>query len=219
MRLVDWCSATIIGLGLAVLLGTAPALACGKNKILFEDNFQSLDPSWGSADKQMTVEGGNLVLRPNAGFYRWALSQSDFYGDSNLCSDVNIVETSEPEATSAGILFWGSDTANMYGLMVASNGYFQVFRRSRGRWLFPVAWRQHEAIKQGANQWNVLQVQMKGNQATFLINDVQVAQINGNPPDGGGLVGIAGASPQAAPATIRFRKYQLESSGPARPGR
>lgn len=192
-------------------IGVAPGFACGAGKIIFEDKFQTLDQSWGIAsdDKSFFVDAGTVVLRPDASYLKWPLSQSDYYGDVNVCAEINIVDTPSPDQTLAGVLFWAADYDNMYLFNVSSLGTFSVQRRTHGKWLTPIHWTATSSIKQGTNQWNELEIQTRGNQATFLINKTQLGQINGSAPDGGGLVGVVAESPEQGPATVRIRGFKV----------
>jgi len=202
-------AAGVIGCGAA---GSASA-EC-KGKPIFEDTFQTLDPSWGRQSEDMTAEKGALVLRPQPGYIKWALSQSDYYGDGSLCTDIKVVESADPGSTNAGVLFWATDTQNFYVANLGSDpnakkGFFQVTRFSKGRWLTPIGWTPDPAVKYGLGETNNLEVQLKGRAATIFVNGKQVGQINGNPPEGGGLIGVIGASPEAGRARIEYQNFQF----------
>ena len=204
---------TIAPLAIAVNLAiaAAPAFACSAGKIIFEDKFQTLDPTWGrkAGDKTFYVDAGTVVFLPPADYTAWALSQSDYYGDSNLCTQINFIETADPNTTTAGVVFWGADDANFYSFSISSLGTFAVQRQTNSKWLTPMSWTQTPALKQGLNQWNEVEVQTRGNRMTLLINGTQVAQLNGTAPDGGGLVGLVASSPQQSSATVRFRGFEI----------
>ena len=77
------------------------------------------------------------------------------------------------------------------------------------RWLQPVGWIESEAIKKGIGQVNKLRVVTKGHQATAYINDKQVTTFNGQPPPGGGCIGVSGGSPENAQNTWQFTNLQV----------
>jgi hypothetical protein len=66
------------------------------------------------------------------------------------------------------------------------------------RSLSPVPWRESASIKKGLGQTNELRVVTKGAQATVFINDTQVVSFNGQPPQGGGFIGMIAFSPEKA---------------------
>src|SRR4029077_8622739 len=86
--------------------------------------------------------------------------------------------------------------------------YFKISRYVTDRWLQSVGWIENEAINKGIGQVNRLRVVTKGRQATAYINDKQVATFNGQPPQGGGRVGVSGGSPENAQNTWQFTKLQ-----------
>src|SRR5580693_1926774 len=77
------------------------------------------------------------------------------------------------------------------------------------RWLQPVGWIENEAINKGIGQVNRLRVVTKGHQATAYINDKQVATFNGQPPHGGGCIGVSGGSPENAQNIWQFANLQV----------
>jgi hypothetical protein len=190
---------------------TTSSFACNAGKTIFADTFQTLDPSWGAAasDKGLFVDAGTLVVKPNPGYYRQPLSQSDYYGDGDLCTETNFIDNPDASQTEAGVIFWGSDYDNFYLFRISGLGTYGVARRSHGKWLTPINWTSSSAIKQGTNQWNELDVQMKGNQAILFINGTQVAQFNGTAPDGGGLIGVDTSGAPNGVTTIRFRNFKM----------
>lgn len=65
------------------------------------------------------------------------------------------------------------------------------------------------AFNQGINQWNRLEVDLKGNRATFFINGTNEGYLTGEPPSGGGFVGLGGRSPTESEATFQFRDFTI----------
>jgi len=61
---------------------------------------------------------------------------------------------------------------------------------SKGRTLFPVRETDVPDLKKGAGQTNSLEVQTVGNKATLFVNGTKIAEFNGKPPEGGGLIGL-----------------------------
>ncbi len=78
-----------------------------------------------------------------------------------------------------------------------------------GRWLTPIAWTPNEAINKGLGQVNKLRVVTKGRQATAYVNDKQVATINGQPPAGGGCIGLTGGSAEKIQNTWQFSNLKV----------
>ncbi len=197
----------------ALALVSAPALAACTGKASFEDDFQTLDPSWGKADTSLFVQNGSLIIKPQPGYIRWALSQSDYYGDGSICVMAAITEASAIDQVQPMVLFWATpDYANMYVLNIGSDGkqgFYKVDKLSNKRWLTPIAWTADPAIKFALGDFNAVEVQMAGHTASIIINGKKLNQLNGDPPDGGSLIGLAGSSGDGVNATFAFQKFQF----------
>jgi hypothetical protein len=46
--------AGVMALGCGAIVGANGAQACGNGKVIFEDKFETLDPSWGKASGRST---------------------------------------------------------------------------------------------------------------------------------------------------------------------
>ena len=77
------------------------------------------------------------------------------------------------------------------------------------RYLLPVAWRQSDAIKKGEGVENQVKVVTKGNNATIFINGKEVIALNGQPPEGGSLIGFKAASGPEGINTVAFGNLQI----------
>jgi len=196
-------------LALAALAGMGQAVACGGSNVLFDDNFATLDPSWGPASEMHYAKDGNLVVVPNPNSYHTLQNQTGLYQNADVCVRIQFAKTEDPTNTYGAIVFWALDYANYYVADIASNGYFRVARWQNERWLYPVQWTQTKVIKQGLGQWNELHLVLKDRQATFSINGTQVVTFKGQPPKGGSLVGLAGASPASSKAELRFADFKI----------
>jgi hypothetical protein len=194
-------------------LATATAFAdCGKGQPVFEDTFQTLDPSWGGADDTLSVANGALVIKPKPGYMRWDLSQSDYYGDGSICVLATIAEASDIGSAQALVAFWATDYNNSYILNIGSDGkkgFYKVDRMSNNRWLTPIDWTTDPAIKFQLGDTNAVEIQMAGRTASILINGKKMNQFNGSPPDGGGLIGLGGSTGENVTAKFVFQKFQF----------
>jgi hypothetical protein len=198
---------------LGICAAGAPAFAdCGKGKVSFEDTFQTLDPTWGKADETLSVQNGSLILMPKPGYLRWALSQSDLYGDGSICVVESISEASAIDQAQALVEFWASDYANMYVLNIGSDGkqgYYKIDRLTGGHWLTPIGWTADPAIKFGLGDTNAVEIDLSGRTATVVINGKQVTSFHGNPPDGGSLIGLGAGSGKGVTVKVAFQKVQF----------
>jgi hypothetical protein len=179
----------------ALVLAAPGANACTGSQVLLADNFQTLTNNWTAADGNHFVKNGQLVVTPPLNGVYMYFNQGNLFTDVSACIDVTMT-TAGPKMinTFAGITFWSVDVNNTYYLGIGPTGTFSVARYVAGRYIAIVGWTGSPAIKTGLNQVNHLQVVTKGTQATLLVNDKQVAVIDGQPPQGGGEVGVIAQS-------------------------
>lgn len=182
-----------IALGVTgMLLGSVDvAWSCGTGNVLFEDKFDTIDPSWALPEDPARSNG------PDGLSFKWdpnksltPLNQSGYYENYEVCADVSM-KFPENGAGSIGIAFWGIDSTNYYVLDVSPvSGQFAVYRSQKGKYLTPIKWTANEAVKTGQGAVNHLSVVVNGNKATITINDKKVAEFKGQPPQGGSLPGL-----------------------------
>jgi glucose/mannose transport system substrate-binding protein len=192
---------------LVALLWLLPILSVVAGEILYEDNFTNLDPSWGTAGERLSVENGKLTLKPAPDTTQSILNQANVFDDADIRVEV-ILPAGDPSVP-GGLIFWAKDRSNFYCLCIDAAGFFKISRYVTDRWLQPVGWSENEAINKGIGQVNKLRVVTKGHQATAYINDKQVTAFNGQPPQGGGCVGVSGGSPENAQNTWQFMNLQV----------
>ncbi len=192
-----------------MLLFTAKStLACKGGQVLFQDNFVALDPAWGNQSQNLSVRDGKLVIQPdvNTGFVR--LNQANLYNDIDACIKVSMAK-SDDLAWGGGLVFWAKDESNYYALLVSGDGQFSVRRYVSDRGLNPVDWRENSAIKKGVGQINELRIVTRGNQATAYINGTEVVTFNGQPPEGGSLIGVKGSSAEKSQIVWEFSDLKI----------
>ncbi|HEY6840400.1 MAG TPA: hypothetical protein VI114_04230, partial [Chthoniobacterales bacterium] len=197
---------------LFALLWRFPIFCAVAGGILYEDSFTNLDPSWGLPGERLSVDKGKLTLKPAPDTTQSILNQANVFEDADIRVEVNLPagDTSVP----GGVIFWAKDHSNFYCLCVDAAGYFKISRYVTDRWLQPVGWIENAAIKKGIGQVNKLRVVTRGHQATAYINDQQVATFNGQPPVGGGCIGVSGGSPENAQNTWQFTNLQVMTLEP-----
>src|ERR1700733_6999826 len=192
---------------LAALLLLLSILRAETGEILYEDKFTNLDPSWGMPGERLSVEDGKLTLKPAPDTTQSVLNQANVFTDADI--NVDIILPAGDVSVPGGLIFWAKDLRNFYCLCIDAAGYFKISRYVTDRWLQPVGWIESEAIKKGIGQVNKLRVVTKNHQATAYINDQRVATFTGQPPQGGGCVGVSGGSPENAQHTWPFTDLQV----------
>ncbi|MBX3577904.1 MAG: hypothetical protein KF723_11890 [Rhizobiaceae bacterium] len=201
--------ATGVAVALSLFVSSA-ALACEGSSVLYEDDFSSADPAWGNYS-DLKIDNGvlTLLVNPDSGYP--LENQSGFFeGNYDICVDV-VQKNTDPSTSWASLLFWGTDYDNYYLFQAATNGYVNVARKQKGRWLNPVNWIQTNGVVKPGTESNNLRVVIVGNQVTGYVNGQQVLQFKGQPPEGGGLIGVYGNSPKDAAASYDFDNYKVTS--------
>jgi glucose/mannose transport system substrate-binding protein len=202
-------SCTLCVCALAMLLSVAPVLEVFGGEVLYEDNFANLDPSWGTPGEILSVKEGKLVLKPALNTTQSVLNQSNVFEDADTA--VQITLSGGDPLVPGGLIFWAKDYSNFYCLCINANGLFKISHFVTDRWLNPVGWTESDAFNKGVGQTNKLRVVTKGRQATAYINDKEVVTINGQPPQGGGCVGVSGGSAQDSQNIWEFANLRVIS--------
>jgi len=197
----------IYALKLVALLLLPSILSAVEGEILYEDNFSNLDPSWGISSERLSAEDGKLTIKPSPNTTQSILNQSHVFDDADI--RIEVVMPDGDANVPGGLIFWAKDHSNFYCFCIDAAGYFKISRYVTDRWLQPVGWTENEAINKGIGQVNKLRVVTKGPQATAYINDKQVTTFNGQPPKGGGCVGVSGGSAENAQNTWQFTNLQV----------
>jgi hypothetical protein len=195
---------------IAALFVSPIAHACQGNQVLLQDNFQTMASNWGSANDNQSVNSGKMVLTPALNASYVTLDGGYVFTDMDACVDV-VLSKGGPKMvhTYGGLAFWATDYQNYYELMVGPSGTFGVDRILPGRRISIMAFATSSAVKSGVNQVNQLRVQTKGNTATFYINGTQVGSITGQPPQGGGEVGVTAQSGPNTRDVYEFANFKV----------
>jgi len=189
-----------------VMLAVTAGLA---GKVLFEDKFTSLDPSWGAPGPVMDVKDGKLIITPTINTSQTILNQANVLpNDAEGSFAMTFIKAPAP-TWGSGLVFWAKDYNEYYAVLINAEGWFAVQRFVAGRYLLPVAWRESEAIKKGEGAENQVKVVTKGNKATILVNGKEVISISGQPPQGGSLVGFKVASGPEGANSVAFSNFQV----------
>lgn len=193
--------------------GLGSAAACGGGDILFEDTFETLDPTWGMSNSAFSGGPGGLTVMLEPESYFTPLSQTSFYEDVEVCASfaVNATEGALPYS---GLAFWSVDNSNYYVLNIfLGTKTFAVYRLQKGKQLTPVRPTKSEAIKQGPGAVNELSVALKGNRAKISINGEAVVAFNGMPPKDGSLVGLdlGGGGGDEPAKSVTIRDFQVRA--------
>jgi hypothetical protein len=192
----------VLIMALALLLVAANATLAAK--VVFEDKFTSLDPAWGSPSAIMNIKDGKFVITPEKNTTQTILNQSNVIpNDMEASFSMTFIKATAP-TWGSGLVFWAKDYDEYYAVLINAQGWFGVQRHVANRYLLPVAWRESDAIKKGEGAENQVKVVTKGNQGSVFINGKEVIAFNGQPPEGGSLIGFKAASGPEGANTVAF---------------
>lgn len=196
----------IAGALAAILAGTLVAGACEGDKVLFQDNFDSFESTWGKSNNELFVENGEFFIKPKANFTLWAPNTASIYEDVDVCAKAKTVDPVDAGNSFVGIIYWYVDDDNYYSFEIDGDGYASVWRRQNGRWLSQVDWVESSLLNSGNGSVNEIRVVTNGKIASYYINGELFREGMGVPPDVQ-QVGIIASSPKEAVATYSFDEF------------
>jgi hypothetical protein len=197
--------------GLVAALSINSAEACQGSKVLFEEKFAGpLDASWGT-DDHAAAAGGKLTLTTaDQGWTSHILNQGTTFEDASYCATVAFPVIKDVGSAIGGLVFWGTDDDHYWMLAVSPIGQYTLEHKvAPNRLLQPVRWTENPVVTKGAGQKYDLEVQTKGNQATFFVNGTKLGQVSGQPPDGGSLTGVYWSLPNEPDSKVEFTSLKV----------
>ena len=189
----------------AMTVAAAPAFACQGPKTLFTDDFKEVDASWGLDTPDVAVEDGKVKVKAQPDISNLLIYKGILFGDADYCLTIrmpNVVANSDN--TMAGPIFWAQDYDNYYMFMITPSGYAEITRKVGGKWVDVIPWRQDTNIKRDAGSNNLLDVETRGDAITLMINGAKFATVKGQPPAGGGQIGMRAQSEKDQVDTWKF---------------
>jgi hypothetical protein len=168
----------------------APAASADDADVLLADDFSTFNPSFGAPNEKFFVENNELVMQLDPSQWWRYNYESDTFGDVDANLKVKLPDMMAEEGTSIGLMFWTNSINDMYVFQLSDSQTFSVLRYTGGKYLYPVMWRNSDAIKVDPDEWNELRVVTHGKRATLYINGQEVAKIKGHPAEAGNMVGV-----------------------------
>ncbi len=202
----------IVLLTILAALALCPRIssACMGNNVLLQDDFQSMTANWGTPSTTQSVEGGAFVLKPTINTEQHVLNNGNIFTDMDACVDTKLTKAGpKMDRTYAGLMFWGADYNGYYEFVVSAQGTYSVYRQVGGRSITIIDWTANPAINNGINVEQPLRVVTKGTTATFYLGNAQLNSITGQPPQGGGEIGLVAASGPGSGAVWQFTKLKV----------
>jgi len=138
------------------------------------------------------------------------------FDDADLCVTVQMPNNFKVgDAIEAGPLFWAQDHSNYYYFEIDPNGKVALERKVKGKWVTVLGWRQIPTAKTGAGAKNTLRVTTTGNTITLYLDDMKIASVKGQQPDGGGQIGLRADSEKDKRDTWKFMNLKVTDVAPA----
>jgi hypothetical protein len=205
---------SILVLGFLFLAsGAVAAHACEGSEVLFEDNFDTMEPAWGAEDDAFYRDNGQLVITPGLDEFYSALSNAGLYDDIDFCASVTAVKPDPAGHSYAGLIFWAIDYDNYYCVLISADGSAAIVRRQRGRTLTQLNYTSAPVLKTGPGAVNRIRVVTVGNLASIYLNGELFRQFKGQPPPNGQQIGVRATSPKDDRAVYAFDDIQVTLPG------
>jgi hypothetical protein len=198
----------------AVLLLLTGQLVADDKSVLLQDDFSTLDPGWDNGNKALQVENHKLVQQlPNKETVYVNFYKGDVFDDADISINVRKAKGGD-SSECTGLAFWATNYDNDYEVRIDESGELAVARYSNGRLLFPVTWRDSDLVKKGLDTDTTIRVVTKGNTGTVYLNGKQAITFKGQPPDGGGFIGVVGSSSGKSPYAWEFSNLAVKKPTP-----
>jgi hypothetical protein len=180
-------------------------------KVQRQEKFAASDPGWGTLDANWLVADGRLQVKPLLNSSAVLINHTRGFTDAEISADI-VMSKGEDLDQLGGLIFWAKDYNDCYALVVSADGKFAVGRKLIGRWINPIAKTGNTAIKTGIGQINKLRVRTEGSLLTASINDIQVASVSGDPPQGVSYIGLYGESAETTQNVWEFTNVVVTSA-------
>jgi hypothetical protein len=192
-----------------LLVRAGAAQACEDTKVLFEDDFTTLETTWKIAPDEVKLADGKMVLSAKPDSWLLVPNSASVYDDIDICADVTTIEAVDPETNFVGLVFWYGDDRDFYVFEIGAKGEASAWRLQRGKWLKQVGWVNVSALHSGDGATNQLRVVTAGRVATLYLNGEKFRDIKGEPPENGQQIGVIGSSPKKGIARYAFDNVKI----------
>lgn len=180
----------LIGWLALVLLAATPAQAC-TGKLLFRDDFKTVNPRW-QVWEWAKIGGGAATITPETSRIAPILLLGDVYEKADICIDVIAPASDKPDGLLGGLIFAAKDYGEFHLYWGSPNGKVGVVHLSRKTWHHTVRARPVPSLRVAAGETNTLRLRLDGPRGTLFVNDTKVIDFRLNHLPGGGHVGLMG---------------------------
>jgi hypothetical protein len=192
---------------------------CKPESAIFYDDFHKPDPGWNlTVSDSQHYDEGQLVLKPAAGDGASPKYLSLRYENVTICAHVKSPpQLKAPNDTYGGVVFWATDIDNYYFAVVSPDGGYEIWRKFGGNFINLIPSTKNEQIKSGTNAVNEVRIVLVDNFGALFINNVKVQEFRGQPPKGGGAVGLRAQSETTVSDEWRFLDIAVMDNGKSKP--
>jgi len=189
--------------------------ACRPEAARFYDDFHKQDPGWSFIiGDQAYFADGQLVLKPKQGLTYTARYLPLHYENATICAHIKSPpEWKTLDGVSAAVIFWAANANNFYAAQIRPDGSYWISRYFGGTWITVIPRTNSAQIKTGANAVNEVAVTLVDNFGALFINNVKVQEFRGQPPLGGGAVGLHAESEATSSDEWRFLDIAVMDNG------
>jgi hypothetical protein len=179
-------------------------------KVQHMDKFAASNPGWGILDANWTIDDDKLQVTPLLNSSAVLINHKRGFTDAEISVEI-VMSKGDDSDQLGGLIFWAKDYNDCYALVISADGKFALGRKLIGRWINPIAKTGNPAVLTGIGQTNKLRVRTEGSLLTAFINDVQVASITGEPPQGLAYIGLYGESGETTQNIWEFTDVTVTS--------
>ena len=194
--------------------------ACKPETASFYDDFHKPDPGWNFTSGDLIhYADGQLVVTPAPNSYFSPKYLSLRYENVTICAHIKSPpQIKAPDGyTTGAVVFWAIDNNNYYVAEIVPDGSYDIYRKFAGTWINLVPRTKNAQIKSGTNAVNEVSVVLVDNFGALFINNVKVQEFRGQPPKGGGAVGMHAESETTVSDEWRFLDIAVMDNGKSKP--
>jgi PQQ-dependent catabolism-associated CXXCW motif protein len=194
----------------------AAALACEAGTAPLDyENWGPPDPGWrglyaDSSGGGAAVVDGAAVLTPRADNSWTVVHQTSAFLEASTCVRVQSPPAQKYlDAGGGGILFWGTDAANLYAVYLAPEGSYGIERRVNGTTYTIAGLTRFDAIKPGLGAVNQIKLTARENTITIVFNGVKARDFQATPPKEGSYAGLVAWSEESQSNAWKFIDFTI----------
>ncbi len=177
---------------------------CTSPTVLISDDFSETE-----ADQTQSFDSGKLKFKALEGKFDFFTYQKVLSGDADICVTVQIPHKfNNAENTFAGVIFGGTQGGDFNAFLVSPTGNGSMLRLRGKSSDLPIAWHRANGLNPAPGAKSRIRIMIKGNTATFFINDMQFGTFNGPLPNGAGKLGIIVKSEPGRRDSWKFANFR-----------